>query len=127
MSKSKTLLKAGLVGCLSLAFTLSSFASDSDRINQLEKDVQELKLRLSKLEAPQGTSTSQSKAVPSSDGWKLLANWRTLKKGMSYDDVRAILGEPTRIQGGDLTFWFFANRGQVTFYQDKLDGWSEPR
>ncbi len=127
MSKSTTLLKTSLVGCLMLTSTLSAFASDSDRINQLEKDVQELKLRLSKIEAPQGTPASQTKGVPSSDGWKSLANWRYLKKGMSYDDVRAILGQPNRIMGGTITFWYFPNSSDVTFYEDKLYGWSEPR
>jgi hypothetical protein len=127
MSKSKKLLKAGVFGCLMLTFALSAFASDSDRINQLEKDVQELKLRLSRLEVPQGTSTSQTKVGPSSDGWKSLANWRSLKKGMSYDEVRAILGEPNRIEGGTFTHWYFPSRSDVTFHEDKLYSWSEPR
>lgn len=108
-------------------FALSSFANDSDRITQLEKEVQELKLRLTNVEAPQGSTNSRQKSPSSSESLKGLTNWRLLKKGMSYDDVRATLGEPTRIQGGIFATWFYPNRGGVTFYEDKLDSWSEPR
>jgi hypothetical protein len=127
MSKSKTLLKIGLVGFFVSTFTLSSFASDNDRITQLEKEVQELKLRLTKLEAPQTTTINQQKPYVSTDGWKLLSNWRSLQKGMSYDDVRKILGEPARIQGGTFAYWFYTNRSNVIFYEDRLDSWTEPR
>ena len=106
--------------------TFSSFASDSERIAQLEKEVQELKLRLTKLEAPQTTTNTQQKPIVSTNGWKHLSNWRSLKKGMSYDDVRATLGEPERIKVGGFTYWFYANRSYVIFYEDRLDSWTEP-
>ena len=108
--------------------TFSSFASDSDRITQLEKELQELKIRLSNLEAPQSKPGLNQKPVASSDGWRTLANWRSLKKGMSYDEVRATLGEPEKVRAsGTFTFWYYLNRADVTFYQDRLDGWTEPR
>jgi hypothetical protein len=106
---------------------LNSFASDSDRITQLEKEVQELKLRLANLEAPKSKINPDQKPVASSEGWKSVSNWRLLKKGMSYDQVKATLGEPARVQGGSFTYWFYPNRSGVTFYEDKLDSWVEPR
>lgn len=115
------------MGCLFLSFTLNCFANDGERITQLEKEVQELKQRLSKLEAPQSVSINQQRHITTGEGWKSLANWRSLKKGMSYDEVRAILGEPARVQGGNFTLWFYSNRSNVDFYEDKLHGWSEPR
>jgi outer membrane protein assembly factor BamE (lipoprotein component of BamABCDE complex) len=102
-------------------------ASDVDRITQLEKEVQELKLRLSNLETPQSKASLNQKPSISPDGWKTLANWRSLKNGMSYDDVRAILGEPSRINGGNMAYWFYPNQSGVVFYKDKLDTWFEPK
>jgi len=126
MSKLKALtsqaVKTGLIGFLLLAFSGASHAQDSDRITHLEKEVQELKLRLTNLETPQGGS----KPVASNEGWKFFANWRLLKKQMSYEEVRAILGEPERIEDRVFTNWFYSNRGSVTFYNDKLEGWYEP-
>lgn len=118
-------LRVGVVTLLSLAVA-GAYASDSDRITLLEREVQELKLRLLRLESTQANTEKPYKPV-SSDGWKNLANWRSLKKGMSYDEVRGTLGEPARIKGGNIAIWFYANRGDVTFYEDKLDGWTEPR
>ncbi len=114
---------------ISLALiSLNSIASDSDRISQLEKEVQELKLRLTNLEAPQGNTSNRQKSLSTSDGWKTLANWRSLKKGISYDEVRATLGEPDKVRAsGPLTFWYYLNRGDVKFYENRLDGWTEPR
>ena len=127
MSNFKTRLKTGLLGCLFLSFTLNSLASDGERITQLEKEVQELKQRLTKLEVPQNASINQQKSILSSEGWKSLASWRSLKNGMSYDEVRSILGEPTRIDGGTIARWYYSNQGIVFFFRDKLDRWEEPR
>lgn len=109
------------------AVAFGSYASDSDRITQLENEVQELKFRLKRLESLQANTSNQQKPVSSSQGWKSLANWRALKKEMAFEDVRAILGEPERIAGGTFTHWYYTNQGEVTFYKDKLDSWSEPR
>ena len=127
MNKSKTQLTTGLFGCLLLTFSLNSFGSDSVRITQLEKEVQELKLRLSKLEAPQTTTNQQQRNIVSGEGWKSLANWRSLKTGMSYDEVRSILGEPSRIEGGTSAYWHYSNGAFVGFFRDKAPRWEDPR
>ena len=127
MIRSQRLMKNSLVVCLLLTLSFGSMASDSDRITQLEKEVQELKARLRVLETPAPKPIVNNKPTTSTEGWKSLANWRSLKSGMSYDEVRAILGEPTRIAGGNLAFWYYPNRGDVTFREDKLTNWVEPR
>ena len=125
--RSQRLMKNSLVVCLLLTLSFGSMASDSDRITQLEKEVQELKTRLSTLESPLNKAVIQKSTV-TSEGWKNLANWRSLKKGSNYDEVRAILGEPERIRvSGLLTDWFYSNRGNATFVNDTLNGWNEPR
>ena len=125
--RSQRLMKNGLVVCLLLTLSFGSMASDGDRITQLEKEVQELKTRLSTLESPLNKAVIQKSTV-TSEGWKNLANWRSLKKGSNYDEVRAILGEPERISvSGSLNDWFYSNRGNATFVNDTLNGWNEPR
>ncbi len=127
MMRSQKTVKNCLVVCLLLTLSFGSMASDSDRITQLEKEVQELKAKLRVLETPAPKPIVNNKPTTSTEGWKSLANWRSLKSGMSYDEVRAILGEPTRIAGGNLAFWYYPNRGDVTFREDKLTNWVEPR
>lgn len=103
------------------------FDIDSVRITQLEKEVQELKIRLSRLESPQSSTNQPQKTIVSGEGWKSLANWRSFKTGMSYDEVRSILGEPTRIDGGNLAYWHYSNSGSVRFFLGKANEWQEPR
>jgi outer membrane protein assembly factor BamE (lipoprotein component of BamABCDE complex) len=126
MMRPQRLMKNSLVICLLLTLSFGSMANDGDRITQLEKEVQELKTRLTTLESPVNKAIVQKSTV-TNDGWKSLASWRSLKNGMSYDEVRAILGEPFRIKGGDIAFWYYENRGDVTFYEHKVKSWSEPR
>jgi len=40
-------------------------------------------------------------------------------------EVRGILGEPAKQNGGAFTRWYYQNGG-VTFYEDKLHSWQEP-
>jgi outer membrane protein assembly factor BamE (lipoprotein component of BamABCDE complex) len=124
----RSIFKLSVVCTVALTTACSSYASDSDRITQLEKEVQELKLRLTKIEAPQNASSNQQKSIVFTDSWKSLANWRSLKKGMSFDDVRAVLGEPEKVgASGPITNWQYPSRSEVNFYRDKVDGWTEPR
>jgi outer membrane protein assembly factor BamE (lipoprotein component of BamABCDE complex) len=72
--------------------------------------------------------TSQSKPIAnqqqqSSD----LSSWRQLKKNMSEEQVRALLGEPAKVDGGTFAFWHYRSGGTVTFYNDRVDSWTEPR
>ena len=107
--------------------TLFMFGKLSERVWQLEEDVESLKLQITQLSSQTGSTNNRQKPHTSIDGWKNLTNWRSLKKGMSYDNVRQILGEPGRIQGGSFTFWIYPDRGSVTFYNDRLDSWTEPK
>jgi len=45
---------------------------------------------------------------------------------MKPDQVRALLGEPERVDAGGVTFWRWAN-AYVSFIDGKVYGWSEPR
>ena len=127
MMRSQRLMKNSLVVCLLLTLSIGSIASDGDRITQLEKEVRELKNRLTTLESPLNKAIVQKSTV-TNDGWKNLANWRSLKKGSSYDEIRAIVGEPEKVRAsGPLTIWSYSNSGEVTFYEDRLNGWNEPR
>jgi len=141
ISKSFTRSTLGMacVGLLMLTTSLASHANDSDRIAQLEKQVQELKLRLTNLESQRGTAEhppqhkatasnrEASRPAASKTDQKLLAKWQRLERGMSPDGVRAILGEPLKIQTNTaFTYWDYANKGSVTFSHGRLNGWIEP-
>jgi hypothetical protein len=130
MSKTKlnTLISFGVVGLALLTGASTALANDSDRISLLEKEVQALKLRLANLESPQSTPSNRQRVVATKDGWKSLPNWRSLKKGMNPDEVRSVLDEPVNVRAsGPFTYWNYSNRGTVTFYEERLDGWTEPR
>ena len=40
--------------------------------------------------------------------------------------VRSILGEPQKINGGQLAFWHYKKGGKVTFMNGKVYSWKEP-
>ena len=56
-------LKTIAIACLPLTVALSSYAQSGDRTEQLEKEIQEIKLRLSNLEAAQGKSSANPRPV----------------------------------------------------------------
>ena len=127
-TKLNTLISLCAVGLALLTGATTAIANDSDRISLHEKEVQALKLRLANLESPQSTPSNRPRVVATKDGWKSLANWRSLKKGMNPDEVRSVLDEPANVRAsGPLTDWNYSNRGTVTFYEERLHGWTEPR
>lgn len=116
-----------IIGFLSLAVAFNSNAQDGDRIVQLEKEIQELKIRISKLESLLSNPSSAQEIVTSGEGWTSVTNWRRLSTGMHTSDVRRILGEPDRVDGGTLAAWYYKNGGTVRFLDGKVHEWREPR
>ena len=111
---------------LSLLATFSSYAHDSDRIEQLEREVQETKQRLSILESKLRNKNDEKELVIADDGWKSVANWRKLTPGMSTRKVKKILGDPQRIEGAKNAVWYYNNGGVVRIIDGNVDRWSEP-
>lgn len=95
------------------------------RIDSLQRRTADLERRVSELEALIKSVPSQSQPIPASTKWRDLANWRRLQLGMRMDKVRALLGEPERVEAGPITFWYWA-AAKVFFMDGKLAGWSEP-
>ena len=121
------LMRTLLLAITLTATTLSSFASDSARVSQLENEVNELRLRVQKLENLQPNANNQQRQVVANEGMNSLVIWRKLSRGMSYNEVRGLLGEPLRIEGGGVATWMYAKNGSVVFISDKLSSWNEPQ
>ena len=111
---------------LSLVVTFSSYAHDSDRIEQLEREVQETKQRLSILESKLENTNDEEELVISDDGWKSVANWKKLILGMSELSVRKLLGDPHKIDGAKNAIWYYNNGGVVWIKDGNVARWSEP-
>ena len=123
-----------IIVLLSLGLAINSYAADNDRIDELEKQVQELRHRVSKLEALLNKSdATPSKpdatkdGVTSGDDLKLLSIWKKLSPGMSHEDVRKLLGEPSKTRGADsFETWNYPNSGYVMFKYGRVFSWNEP-
>lgn len=112
-----------------LEFLREQLRTSSAELSNLRSKLEALEARMLKLEGP-GTSPAIPPVV-GGDAWKSTANWRRLKVGMSENDVRKILGEPFRIEGGRSADWFYDPNGigidaRVYFSNGKVDQWREP-
>lgn len=125
----RTALLAALVAASTPAVAAgqdTSTASLLRRIELLERANADLEQRVRDLEAVIKGALSQAQPIPASTGWQDLANWRRLRIGMKPDQVRALLGEPERVDAGFRTYWRWAD-AEVYFDDGRLAGWSEPR
>ncbi len=117
-----------IVGIVFIASSSFVFANDGERLRQLENEIQEIKSRLSRIENLPPNSIASNRNFTSKDGWKQLTNWRTIKKGMTQDEIRNLLGDPENIRtSSNFTWWKYPKNGDVRFYDEKTDGWTEPR
>lgn len=114
----KTHAVAALLSLAVISFNAN--LQDNGRIDQLEKEIQELKLRLSKLE----TSTEVLRNLNTSTFRAMYGS--PLRAGESYrpiwlmSDVRGILGEPYRVDGGSVASWDYKNGDTVTFRSSQI-------
>ena len=124
-----------LVAVLSLCVPSAAVAQEPSgddlrqRVAVLERKNAELELRVRDLEARLKPGTRETAVQSSAGDWRNVANWRRLKRGMKYDEVRELLGEPERISGGSVAVWRFGNSassGTATFIDDELESWTEP-
>ena len=115
-----------IAAILSLLATFSSYAHDSERIDQLEIEVQETKQRLLILESKFQNETNEKEVVFAEEGWKSVANWEKLSSGMSLLSANKILGDPHRVVGVKNAVWYYDNGGVVWSVDGNVDRWSEP-
>lgn len=94
------------------------------RIDSLERRISELERRLAAVEG--APTRAAERPRPLAGNSKELTNWRRLREDMTYEDVRALLGEPTKIDGGGVAFWHYPDFGAVTFISGRVSSWSEP-
>lgn len=121
---------------LSIPAAAAAQAASSDsllrRIEFLERTTIDLERRVRELETLLKGEPVRARPTPASANWRDLQNWRRLRLGMTTDEVRALLGEPERVDANQaFTLWYYDyNRGtRVSFNSDSgtVDGWSEPR
>lgn len=114
------ILRAALVAAFTVAAIPTVAAGQKDvSTDSLLRRIAALERRVGELEAL--VRVKPSRAVPAP-----LANWRRLRLGMKMDAVRELLGEPTSVDAGYQTIWYYPG-ARVTFVDNKVDGWSEPR
>jgi hypothetical protein len=94
------------------------------RVDSLELRIIELERRVSQLE--NAATSEPDRRRPVAGNARDIANWRRLRERMTYDQVRTLLGEPEKIDGGTVAFWSYPDAGQVTFISGRVTSWSEP-
>ena len=96
-----------------------SFQSHADDAS-LEKRVTELEKRVAKLQQMLDEKFADER-------WRDGVLWSRLKPGMSYDDVRKLLGKPARVEEAIFTTWYYHKTSKlhshVWFDEGKLLGW----
>jgi len=101
------------------------------RVDILDAMLANLQKRVGELERQATPGTSQPEKInsavqPSAPVGK--GGWRGLSKGMTMQDVRALLGEPNRVEARFFTTWYYPRTGSVAFdNSDRVSSWSEPR
>ena len=123
-----------LIACLlALPSAAHAQAGSSDslirRLTTLEHRVDSLQARIRALEGA-SVDPSTARLKPGAAKWRVRANWRALRQGMTMSEVRALLGEPDHVNAPAMIIWSWGtppDDAGVFFSDNKLAGWSEPK
>ena len=92
-----------------------------------EYSIAELCRRVLELEAKLRAASGSGVTLTSNP---TLAAWRKIQEGMTWREVRAVLGEPKTIDGGNIESWYYSNslnHSNVRFLDGRVRWWNEPR
>ena len=131
--KRTTRLLASFI-CISLFVLFSysgiSVSAENDAIERLKQKITELEKRIKDLEAILKIyHAPENKESDETYGWLNNKSWRNLRKGMSENEVKNLLGDPLKTVEGSKTIWYYPNfyRSYVSFDEKgNLTGWIEP-
>jgi hypothetical protein len=134
------IVRAGLLAGLAISsipavVAAQEISSDSLllRIDLLERRITDLERLVREMQALIRNEPSRVRSDAGSSQWRDLQNWRRLQRGMTMDQVRALLGEPGRVDAQFAwTYWYWSDdRGGANVYfgtrSSRVEGWSEPR
>jgi hypothetical protein len=120
-----------LLGCLMLMVLIhlpaNTSAAQEDRVDRLGKRISDLEKRIDTLERIVLTNTATKKTTKYPPAGK--EDWRRLKTGMTEEQVKSILGEPLKVQGGIVAKWYYSEdlySAYVGFIYGSLTAWEEP-
>src|SRR5258708_17619416 len=112
--------------CAASITTLAQTPTENQN-EQLRAQVEELEARLADVEQRLGRiekTSKDSSATPSAVLPPETQRWRSLSKSMSRAQVKQLLGEPLRIEGGPFEYWYYSKNGSsgphVRFYQNRV-------
>lgn len=124
-----------VVAALSLPAAASAQTAPHDsllrRIAHLERTTADLERRVAELEALLTAVPAREAVEPSPTKWRDRQSWRQLRRGMTMDEVRSLLGEPERVDAISemATFWRWGSGIAYVRFDGKagrVGGWSEP-
>lgn len=134
-------MKYALLLVLMMVPIVDCFGGESDRIELLEQRIESLEKKLavvmkqlSQVQKKLGDKETVSGAEQGTSRPGDLAKWRKLRKGMSKDQVEALLGHADRrevIPRGPEMWYYGTNEGTpgaVAFdAKEKIEEWFEPK
>ena len=124
-------LFAPVVVLFCVGFPGAALAADpaSSQVEQLERRIVELEERVQRLEQRWEKGVPMNRALkiePEPGGWHNAENWKLLARGMPYDEVLRILGEPDNTKTiKKFEYWHYGD-GKARLYLKRLKSWEVP-
>jgi hypothetical protein len=117
---------------ITLTFTANASSDESNdkEIKNMQQRIIELENRIKDLEQIiKIYDVPKEQEKETAYGWLNKKNWRNLKKGMTQEEVKKLLGEPVKSVDGSRLIWYYPNfyQSYVSFDEKgNLTGWNEP-